>query len=137
MTTAQLLRIGDAAAVLGMEAHVLRHWESMGLLHPPRSASGHRVYDEQTLDRVRMIRILKRAGLSLEQIRRLGTADHADRRDLVADKRSEIQERIAVLRNTERFLAHLLECRHPVVRDCPECAGFAAGGNGARAEAPA
>ncbi|MGY2062412.1 helix-turn-helix domain-containing protein, partial [Nocardia gipuzkoensis] len=47
-------RIGDAAAELGIEAHVLRHWESVGLLTPPRTPSGHRSYDRQTLDQARM-----------------------------------------------------------------------------------
>ncbi|MFD0000202.1 MerR family transcriptional regulator [Nocardia sp. NPDC127526] len=125
MTTVDAVRIGDAAAVLGIEAHVLRHWESVGLLHPPRTPSGHRHYDEQTLHRARLIRILQRTGLSLEQIRRLGAGARADRLALIADKRAEVQERLALLRATDRFLEHLTECRHPIIAECPECAGFA------------
>jgi DNA-binding transcriptional MerR regulator len=48
-------RIGAAAAALGTEAHVLRHWEDTGLLQPPRSSSGHRSYDEEQLTRARLI----------------------------------------------------------------------------------
>ncbi|QLY28465.1 MerR family transcriptional regulator [Nocardia huaxiensis] len=124
MTTAPLMRIGDAAAVLGLEAHVLRHWESMGLLHPPRSASGHRVYDEQTLNRARMIRILQRTGLSLDQIRQLAISDRADRLSLVDGKRAEIRERIDLLQATDRFLTHLLTCSHRIVAECPDCLEF-------------
>jgi MerR family copper efflux transcriptional regulator len=62
VTSAVELKIGDAAAVLGIAAHVLRHWESVGLLTPPRSSSGHRVYDQQTLDKARLIKTLQGRG---------------------------------------------------------------------------
>ncbi|MFB7715822.1 MerR family transcriptional regulator [Nocardia sp. NPDC056100] len=124
MTTAQDLRIGDAAAALGIEAHVLRHWESVGLLYPPRSPSGHRSYDSNTLDVARLIRLLQRTGLSLSQIRQLGVGACDDRQDLIAGKRAEIQRQVALLQATERFLAHLTECSHPVIAECPECSEF-------------
>ncbi|MGV9409490.1 MerR family transcriptional regulator [Nocardia sp. NPDC003693] len=124
MTTSTLLKIGDAAALLGMEAHVLRHWESVGLLRPPRDSAGHRGYDEPTLDVVRLIRRLQRTGLSLAQIRRLGLSGHDERVALIAAKRAEVREQIALLRATDRFLAHVGECGHPVIAECDECAAF-------------
>lgn len=124
MSTESTLRIGDAAAILGIEAHVLRHWESVGLLHPPRTPSGHRTYNQQTLDIARLIRILQRTGLSLEQIRDLGANTSATRITLIEAKRAEIQARMALLEATDRFLAHLTTCSHPVIADCPECSKF-------------
>ncbi|WP_084529053.1 MerR family transcriptional regulator [Nocardia crassostreae] len=126
MTMVDAFRIGDAAAVLGIEAHVLRHWEAMGLLAPPRTPSGHRHYDEQTLDRARLIRVLQRTGLSLEQIRSLGGGAHSERLALIADQRAELRERIEVLRAADRFLDHLTACRNPVIAECAECAQFVA-----------
>ncbi|MRH90542.1 MerR family transcriptional regulator [Nocardia sp. SYP-A9097] len=128
MTTAQDMRIGDAAAALGIEAHVLRHWESVGLLNPPRSPSGHRSYDPNTLDVARIIRLLQRTGLSLHQIRQLGLAGCDDRRGLINDKRAEIQRQVELLRTTDRFLEHLTECSHPVIADCPDCSEFTRAG---------
>ncbi|MEU0501342.1 MerR family transcriptional regulator [Nocardia sp. NPDC005998] len=124
MTTVSDLRIGDAAAILGIEAHVLRHWESVGLLHPPRTPSGHRTYNQQTLDIARLIRILQRTGLSLEQIRDLGTSAYDARAALIEAKRAEIHARMALLEATDGFLAHLTSCSHPVIADCPECSEF-------------
>ncbi|MBF6174784.1 MerR family transcriptional regulator [Nocardia blacklockiae] len=124
MTTPEGLKIGDAAATLGIAAHVLRHWESVGLLTPARSPAGHRSYDEQTLDRARLIRTLQRTGLSLEQIRGMALAAHDDRIALIEAKRAEIRDRIGLLRATERFLAHVRTCRHPVISECPDCARF-------------
>ncbi|GAA5058449.1 MerR family transcriptional regulator [Nocardia callitridis] len=127
MTTANVLRIGDAAVCLGIAAHVLRHWESVGLLAPPRSPSGHRVYDERTLDQARLIRTLQRTGLSLAQIRHLAIGTHDDRITLIANKRGEIRANIALLRATDRFLEHVLECRHRIVAECAECSKLVAG----------
>jgi DNA-binding transcriptional MerR regulator len=118
------MKIGDAAAVLGVEAHVLRHWEAVGLLAPPRASSGHRSYDEQTLDRARLIRVLQRAGLSLSQIGQLGRTGNDDRLALVNDKRAEIRDRVALLCAADRFLAHLTDCQHPVIAECQECSAF-------------
>lgn len=125
MATVEAMKIGDAAAALGMEAHVLRHWESMGLLHPPRSSSGHRSYNEQTLNLARLIAKLQRTGLSLGQIRELGTSGYEARLALIDSKRAEVRERIALLRATDRFLEHLTECSHLIIAECPECAEFA------------
>ncbi|MEV6773321.1 MerR family transcriptional regulator [Nocardia sp. NPDC051030] len=125
MTTTRELKIGDAAAILGIEAHVLRHWESVGLLAPPRSPSGHRSYDEQTLDQARIIQILQRTGLSLPQIRRLGGGSCDARQILIEQKRAEVQQQIALLGATDRFLEHLTACSHPIIADCPLCSDFA------------
>ncbi|RDI53411.1 MerR family transcriptional regulator [Nocardia mexicana] len=124
MTTTEGSRIGDAAATLGIAAHVLRHWESVGLLAPPRSPSGHRTYDEQTLDQARLIRTLQHTGLSLSQIRHLALSSREDRVTLIARKRAEIREHIDLLQATDHFLAHVLTCTHPIIAECPECADF-------------
>ncbi|MGW6375938.1 MerR family transcriptional regulator [Rhodococcus sp. NPDC055112] len=126
MTTAQDLRIGDAAAAVGVETHVLRHWESVGLLAPPRSPSGHRSYNEHILDYARVILTLQRTGLSLGQIRQLGISGHTDRRAIIDDRRADVRERIALLEATDSFLEHLLTCSHPIIAECDECSAYVA-----------
>lgn len=125
MAEGQAIKIGDAAAALGIEAHVLRHWESVGLLTPKRSRSEHRTYDEQALGSARMIQVLQRAGLSLAQIGQLGRSAHEERLALVAAHRAEVRDQVAVLRATDQFLEHVTDCRHPVIAECPDCADFA------------
>jgi DNA-binding transcriptional MerR regulator len=124
MTTNQAMKIGDAAAALGIEAHVLRHWESVGLLAPQRSPSGHRSYDEHILDYARLIQILQRTGLSLGQIRQLGHSAHEQRLELIAARRAEVRDRMALLRATNQFLEHITACAHPIIAQCPECSDF-------------
>lgn len=125
MAGTERLKIGDAAAALGIEPHVLRHWESVGLLLPARTSSGHRCYTAQLLDQARIIRALQRTGLSLEQIRELGMSHRDERAARVAAHRAVVRERITALQATERFLEHLVACRHPVIADCAACSAFA------------
>jgi DNA-binding transcriptional MerR regulator len=44
--------IGAVAENFGLATHVLRHWESVGLLTPERDAAGHRRYREHDLTRI-------------------------------------------------------------------------------------
>lgn len=120
-------RVGVAAALIGVESHVLRHWEDVGVLVPSRSATGHRIYDDDAIALGLVIRRCQRAGLSLAQIRALRPANRERRYALIEQHRSRIEQTVQQLQATERFLAHLLSCRHAVISDCPDCFGFAAG----------
>jgi MerR family copper efflux transcriptional regulator len=117
-------RIGDAAATLAVAAHVLRHWEDVGLLRPRRLSSGHRAYDDQTIGQARMIQICQQAGLSLAEIKELAGRDRANRIALIEGKRARIAEQISSLRLADKFLAHIAHCEHPVISECPECSAL-------------
>jgi DNA-binding transcriptional MerR regulator len=55
----QLLKIGEAARQLGVEAYVLRFWETQfSFLRPRHSRSKHRFYGQQDLRVLRMIKRL-------------------------------------------------------------------------------
>ncbi|MEN3319856.1 MAG: MerR family transcriptional regulator, copper efflux regulator [Mycobacterium sp.] len=117
-------RIGDAAAVLAVAPHVLRHWEDVGLLRPRRLSSGHRAYDDQTIGQARMIQICQRAGLSLTEIKELGVGDRGNRVALIESKRAQIAQQVWGLRLADKFLAHIAHCEHPVISECPECSAI-------------
>lgn len=62
-------RIGDVAAAAGVTIRTLHHYESVGLLPPvDRTASGYRVYDDDSIERIYRICMLRRLGMSLGQI---------------------------------------------------------------------
>jgi DNA-binding transcriptional MerR regulator len=55
----QLLKIGEAAKALGVEAYVLRFWETQfPFLRPRHSHSKHRFYGAQDLQTLRLIKRL-------------------------------------------------------------------------------
>ena len=120
------LRIGEVAAVVGVPTHVLRHWEDVGALTPRRLGNGHRVYDDDTLTRARLIRLCQRAGMSLAEIGELYRADRAGRAAVVRAQRERIAEQLRRLTEAQDFLDHTLTCRHPLVSSCPDCTEFAA-----------
>jgi DNA-binding transcriptional MerR regulator len=70
--TAPPLRIGPAARLLGVSIDVLRNWERNGLLAVPRDAHNrYRAYGPADISRLRVIRMLSRAGYSQMAILRM------------------------------------------------------------------
>ncbi|MCM2387049.1 MerR family transcriptional regulator [Streptomyces albipurpureus] len=94
---AQRLTTGATAERFGLATHVLRHWESVGLLSPGRDGGNRRRYGPGDLLRVSMIRRAKQAGLSLDAIRALcGAHDPVARRAVLAEEAqgTALQDRI-------------------------------------------
>jgi DNA-binding transcriptional MerR regulator/quercetin dioxygenase-like cupin family protein len=58
-TRGALLRIGEAARLIGVSTSALRLWERQGLVRPGRSRGGYRLYGAADLDRLRHIRRLR------------------------------------------------------------------------------
>ncbi|WNM37705.1 MerR family transcriptional regulator [Micromonospora halotolerans] len=63
------MRIGELAKVTGCTPRALRHYEEQGLIAATRAANGYREYDDATVTRVRNIRHLLGAGLTLDDVR--------------------------------------------------------------------
>ena len=62
------MRIGELAAATGTTARALRHYEQAGLISSGRAGNGYRVYAAGAAVRVRNIRALLAAGLTLEDV---------------------------------------------------------------------
>lgn len=61
--------IGELARVTGASPRSLRHYEQAGLISAVRSANGYRDYPPRSVVRVRNIRQLLDAGLTLDDVR--------------------------------------------------------------------
>lgn len=99
MTTKQpnsLMTIGHAARAAGVAATTLRYYEREGLLSPSeRSRARYRLYDEQTVDRLKFIRSAQAVGFALDDIKHLLALDAADVRTCRADVQPLLEHRIA------------------------------------------
>ena len=82
--TSQPLHIGQVASLLGVSIDVLRNWDRSGLIDVPRDpANGYRRYGAPEISRLRVIRMLSRAGYSLSAILRMMIQlDRGDKSDL-------------------------------------------------------
>lgn len=83
-TTTQSLQIGQVARLLGISVDIVRSWDRSGLINVPRDPSnGYRRYGALEVSRLRVIRLLSRAGYSLSAIlRMLIQLDHGETTNL-------------------------------------------------------
>lgn len=119
------MRIAEAAEQLGVDTHVLRHWDAMGVVVPHRLPSGHRDYDANLVDRARLVQVCQAAGFSLTEIRELGHLTTPGRVDRLIARREQVRDQIRALRRAERLLTHVVTCTHPIISDCPDCSRIA------------
>ncbi len=107
------MRIGELAGECGVNPKTIRYYEAFGLL--PRAArahTGHRIYSERDLQRLRFVRRAKQIGLPLASIRQIttyadtGSCEHLRPRlkDLIAAQLAEIESRIKDLQALQRDL---------------------------------
>ncbi|MEV0308649.1 MerR family transcriptional regulator [Nonomuraea fuscirosea] len=121
MKSSDSMRIGELAERFGLAPHVLRHWESMGLLTPASRVNGRRRYTRDHVIRVMTIIRAKAGGLSLEQIRGvLGAAGRAERRALLRRRHEELARRLEEIAASKRLIEHLMECGADDFTRCPD-----------------
>ena len=65
-----VMHIGEVAARTELSLRSLRHWEEVGLLHPSgRSEGGFRLYTEDDVERILVIRRMKPLGFSIDEMK--------------------------------------------------------------------
>ncbi|MCO1340209.1 MerR family transcriptional regulator [Kocuria polaris] len=119
------MKIGEVAERLGVEVHVLRHWDDMGVVVADRTAAGHRQYTGEHVQRLRVLMRCREVGLSLAEIRGVLHRDEAGRRAVIEDRLGQIRKQRGELDAAESFLTHVLECRHSLLTRCPDCSEYA------------
>jgi MerR family transcriptional regulator, copper efflux regulator len=116
--------IGEVADTFGLPTHVLRHWETEGLLTPTRQGNRRR-YTDEDMYRVRAILLAKEAGLSLADIRAmLAARTAAARHEVMARHMAALSERIAKAQAAMAMLEGGLECPHDDIMNCPHFQGL-------------
>ncbi len=96
------MRIGELAQRTGASVRSLRYYEAQGLLASDRTPSGQRVYRDDAVDYVRLIRLFLAAGLPSRRIlemmpcMRSGTTT-AEQRSMLDGERRRLDAQIAEL----------------------------------------
>ena len=107
------LSIGELSRLTGVNIETIRYYERINMMpHPPRTASGRRVYGEVETRTLSFIRRARELGFTLDEIRALlalsaeqGKEVCADVRHLAANHLGDVRSKIADLRAMERVLA--------------------------------
>lgn len=121
------INIGEAAARSGVSAKMVRHYESLGLLHKVgRTESGYRQYTDKEVHTLRFIRRARDLGFSMSEIADLLKLWQDRRRASSNVKRialahvADLDRRIKELGAMKHTLERLAECCHGDLRpDCP------------------
>lgn len=120
------LRVSEVAGAAGINTETLRYYERRGLIEKPaRSPGGHRLYDEQAVTTLRVIKAAQRLGFTLDEVadlievgRRRGPA--ADLQTRAREKLVEVDQRIADLTTIRSSLVAAIDAG---CKDLHECAG--------------
>lgn len=123
-----MLTIGQIARRAGLNVSAVRYYEAQGLLPEAPRIGGQRRYAEDTLARLGVIDVAKRAGFNLDDIRVLleasdaGEPAHARLQELAQRKLPEVAELIERAQAVQTWLEYATGC------DCDRldvCALFA------------
>jgi MerR family redox-sensitive transcriptional activator SoxR len=113
------LTIGEVARRAGLKTSAIRYYESRGLLPEPERVAGHRRYGDDTLRRLRVIDVAKRAGFSLDEARVLLTdGDGEHLRALAERKLPEVDDLIARAQAIRAWLVTASGCRCDTLDVC-------------------
>lgn len=85
--------ISDAAALAGVETHVLRYWEEELDLTIPRNEMGHRYYTRENIQEFQKIKELKEKGYQLKAIRMILHNKNPKDADLLRNRKVNTKKR--------------------------------------------
>lgn len=123
---APCLRIGEVARCTGLSVKTIRFYCDQGLLRPKgRSDAGYRLFDQENLAELAIIRALRAMDMpipelaKLLEVRRAGMCNCSVLKDSIAAKIESIGMRISELSAMQEELARLLN-------SWQDCGGFKA-----------
>ncbi|MEK7355721.1 MAG: Cu(I)-responsive transcriptional regulator [Bdellovibrionota bacterium] len=127
------MNIGEAAKVSGVNAKLIRHYESIGVVPKAlRSESGYRVYSEIDVNTLAFVKRARGLGFSMKEIKKLvglwrnRSRTSSDVKTLALTHVEEMEEKVAELQVMIKTLKHLARNCHGDARpECPIIDGLA------------
>jgi MerR family copper efflux transcriptional regulator len=121
------MNIGEAAKVSGVNAKLIRHYESLGIIpKPARSESGYRVYSEPDVHILTFVRRARGLGFSMKEIKKLvglwrnKSRASAEVKVLALQHVKQLDQKIAELEAMSKTLKQLARTCHGDARpNCP------------------
>jgi DNA-binding transcriptional MerR regulator len=122
--TGDMLTIGQVADSAGLKTSAIRFYEARGLLPKPVRVGGQRRYTDETLQRLAVLDVAKRAGFSLDEARLLfeaadeGAPAHARLRELAEQKLPDVEALIERAQEMKRWLDAASDCGCATLEVC-------------------
>jgi DNA-binding transcriptional MerR regulator len=118
-----MLTIGQLSEATAIPTSTLRFWERKGLIEPDARHGGQRRYTDEALTKVALLRLCQDAGWTLTEINQIvreRLALSPNWRGTVRTKMDHLEAEIAQLQHAHQMLAHVLECPHQDITQCPK-----------------
>jgi len=118
--------IGKASELSGVAIETIRYYEREGITpKPDRTAAGRRIYDSDTVARLRFVKRCRELGFSISDIRtllKISYSDDATCEDagkIGLDNLTLVRGKIADLKRMEKALSELVASCRKGQTDCP------------------
>lgn len=111
----KLYRIGELSKLAGVSSRTIDYYTGLGLLTPAKRSNGnYRLYNIETLDRIRRIEQLKAQKYTLDEIRRhFETLDKVTADEQVSRKLAELQTHLTQIERDVKELEPVLDRLKP------------------------
>lgn len=120
------LRSSQVAEAVGVNVQTLRYYERRGIIaEPERSLGGHRLYPEETVTTLRIIKAAQRLGFTLDEVAELleaGKHHHGAGTGLAARTEAKLAEVDQKIADLNIIRASLVAAREAGCDDLAECA---------------
>lgn len=121
------MNIGQAAKISGVNAKLIRHYESIGIIPKAgRSDSGYRTYTENDVHMLSFVKRARNLGFSMKEIKKLvslwrnKSRASAEVKSLALKHAEEMEKKILELQSMVSTIKHLSKNCHGDNRpDCP------------------
>jgi MerR family transcriptional regulator, copper efflux regulator len=121
------MNIGEAAKVSGVNAKLIRHYESIGIIpKASRTESGYRSYTEPDVHILTFVRRARGLGFSMKEIKKLvglwrnKARASSEVKNLAMKHVEEMEQKVSELQEMVKTLKHLAKnCRGDMRPDCP------------------
>lgn len=121
------VNIGEAAKISGVNAKLIRHYESIGIIpKASRSDAGYRTYSETDVHILSFVKRSRNMGFSMKEIKKLvslwrnKSRASSEVKNLATKHIEEMEQKILELQSMVKTLKHLAKNCHGDGRpDCP------------------
>ncbi|MGE0762595.1 MAG: Cu(I)-responsive transcriptional regulator [Bdellovibrionales bacterium] len=121
------MNIGEAAEASGVNAKLIRHYESIGVIPKvSRTEAGYRVYSQTDVHILTFVRRARGLGFTMKEIKKLvglwrnRSRASADVKALALEHVAQLDQKIAELQDMSKTLKQLARACHGDARpDCP------------------
>jgi DNA-binding transcriptional MerR regulator len=106
-----LIKISEVANKYGISKRTLRYYEEIGLLGDiPKNASGYRYYDNEVLNRLEQILLLKRLNFSINEICEILLSNNSVvSNEIFSSKLNKIQEEIDIKLSLKNVISSIIK----------------------------